>query len=60
MSDAVFSQRHARLGVAMLTAAVGVEFAHRQLIAVAVEPLRREFGASDTEIGGLLAGFSAR
>ncbi len=38
--------------------AVGVEFFHRQLIAVALEPLRRDLALSDTEAGALVTAFA--
>jgi predicted MFS family arabinose efflux permease len=40
-------------------AAVGVEFFHRQILAVAIEPLRRELGFSDTQAGALVFAFGA-
>jgi predicted MFS family arabinose efflux permease len=41
-----------------LFGAITLEFFHRQLLAIAVEPLRADLGASDTQIGSLLAGFA--
>jgi len=38
--------------------AITLEFFHRQLLAIAVEPLRADLDASDTQIGSLLAGFA--
>lgn len=60
MSDATpsYSPRAVRTVVGMLVAAVGVEFAHRQILALAVEPLRREFALSDTQLGSLLTAFA--
>lgn len=45
--------------VAFLTAAVGVEFFHRQLLAIALEPLRADLGVSDTQLGALVFAFAA-
>jgi predicted MFS family arabinose efflux permease len=42
----------------MLTAAVGLEFFHRQILAVSVEPLRRELALTDTQLGSLLTLFA--
>lgn len=58
MSDPDYSPRYVRFAVGMLVAAVGVEFFHRQLLAIAVEPIRLELGFSDTQMGMLLTGFA--
>lgn len=47
-----------RIALGFIVAAVGVEFAHRQILALAVEPLRRELDLSDTQLGGLLTAFA--
>jgi predicted MFS family arabinose efflux permease len=59
LSELQVSPRRVRLAVGLLTAAVGVEFFHRQLLAIALEPLRSELGLSDTRAGLLVFGFSA-
>ncbi|MEN8183042.1 MAG: hypothetical protein ABFS46_10965, partial [Myxococcota bacterium] len=51
MTDPDYSPRYVRFAVGMLVAAVGVEFFHRQLLAIALEPIRLELGFSDTEMG---------
>ena len=48
-----------RAVVAFLVAAVAVEFFHRQIVAVAIEPLRSELGMSDTQAGALVFAFGA-
>ena len=53
-----YSQRYVRGIVALLMAAVAVEFLHRQLLAIAVEPIRAELGFSDTQMGALVTGFA--
>ena len=53
-----YSPRTVRKAVGFVVAAVAVEFAHRQILALAVEPLRRELGLSDTELGSLLTAFA--
>jgi predicted MFS family arabinose efflux permease len=53
-----YSPRDVRLVVAFLAGAVAVEFFHRQLLAIAIEPVRAEFGLSDTEVGLLLSAFA--
>jgi predicted MFS family arabinose efflux permease len=53
-----YSPRYVRTVVAMLVAAVGVEFMHRQLLAIAVEPIRTELGLSDGQMGWLVTGFA--
>ena len=55
----IFSPRRVRFVVGFLTAAVGVEFYHRQILAIALEPLRLELGFTDTEAGGLIFAFAA-
>jgi len=54
-----YSPRYVRVVVALLVAAVAVEFMHRQLIATAVEPIRTELGFSDTQMGALVTSFAA-
>jgi len=54
-----FSPRKVRLAVTMLIAAVAVEFFHRQLLAIAVQPIQDDLGFSDTRMGVLLTGFAA-
>jgi predicted MFS family arabinose efflux permease len=53
-----YTERAVRRVVAMLTAAVGFEFFHRQILAVAIEPIRHELGLSDTQVGSLLTLFA--
>ena len=53
-----YSPRYVRGIVALLMAAVAVEFLHRQLLAIAVEPIRAELGFSDTQMGALVTGFA--
>jgi MFS family permease len=53
-----YSPRYVRTVVALLVAAVAVEFFHRQLLAIAVEPIRAELGFSDTEMGALVTAFA--
>jgi MFS family permease len=59
MTDPAYSPRYVRTVVALLVAAVAFEFFHRQLLAIAVEPIRAELGFSDTEMGALATGFAA-
>ncbi len=59
MTDPDYTPRYVRFAVGMLVAAVAVEFFHRQLLAIAVEPIRLELGFSDTEMGALVTGFAA-
>jgi predicted MFS family arabinose efflux permease len=59
VNDPDYSPRYVRAVVALLVAAVAVEFFHRQLLAIAVEPIRAELGFSDTEMGALVTGFAA-
>lgn len=47
-----------RIAVGFLAAAVGVEFFHRQMVAVAIEPLRLELGFSDTQAGAFIFAFA--
>jgi predicted MFS family arabinose efflux permease len=54
----VYSPRYVRTVVALLVAAVAVEFFHRQLLAIAVEPIRAELGFNDTEMGALVTAFA--
>ena len=58
MDDPAYSPRYVRTVVALLMAAVAVEFFHRQLLAIAVEPIRAELGFSDTEMGALATAFA--
>jgi MFS family permease len=53
-----YSPRYVRVVVALLVAAVALEFLHRQLLAIAVEPIRTELGLSDGEMGWLVSGFA--
>jgi MFS family permease len=53
-----FSERAVRGAVVFLIAAVGVEFLHRQLLAVAQPSLLPDLGLSDTEAGLLVFGFA--
>jgi predicted MFS family arabinose efflux permease len=54
----VFSERAVRGAVFFLIAAVGVEFLHRQLLAVAQPTLLPDLGLSDTQAGLLVFGFA--
>jgi predicted MFS family arabinose efflux permease len=47
-----------RIAVGFLAAAVAVEFFHRQIVAVAIEPLRLELGFSDTQAGVFIFAFA--
>ena len=58
MTDPAYSPRYVRTVVALLVAAVAFEFFHRQLLAIAVEPIRADLGFSDTEMGALATGFA--
>jgi predicted MFS family arabinose efflux permease len=53
-----YSPRYVRIVIGLLVAAVAVEFLHRQLLAIAVEPIRAELGFSDTQMGALVTGFA--
>ncbi|MFI5320510.1 MAG: MFS transporter [Myxococcota bacterium] len=53
------SRRYVNLVVAMLTAAVFVEFFHRQVVAVAMNEIRRELALSYTQLGSLTMVFAA-
>jgi predicted MFS family arabinose efflux permease len=59
MNPPQYSPRYVRTVVGLLVAAVAVEFLHRQLLAIAVEPIRAELGFSDTQMGGLVTAFAA-
>ncbi len=59
MNPPLYSPRYVRTVVGLLVAAVAVEFLHRQLLAVAVEPIKAELGFSDTEMGALVTAFAA-
>jgi predicted MFS family arabinose efflux permease len=59
VNESNYSPRYVRFAVGMLVAAVGVEFFHRQLLAIAVEPIRAELRFSDTEMGMLVTAFAA-
>src|SRR5262245_12919025 len=58
MDDPDYSPRYVRTVVALLMAAVAVEFFHRQLLAIAVEPIRAELGFTDTQMGALVTAFA--
>ncbi|HEX5066041.1 MAG TPA: MFS transporter [Myxococcota bacterium] len=58
LSDPTFSQRRVRLTVGFLATAVAVEFFHRQMVAVAIEPLRLELGFTDTQAGAFIFAFA--
>lgn len=58
MTDPDYSPRYVRFAVGMLVAAVGVEFFHRQLLAIAVEPIKAELRFSDTQMGLLVTAFA--
>lgn len=47
-----------RIAVGLLAAAVGVEFFHRQMVAVAIQPLHDELGYTDTQIGASIFAFA--
>jgi predicted MFS family arabinose efflux permease len=53
-----YSPRYVRGVVALLMAAVALEFLHRQLLAIAVEPIRADLGLSDAELGWLVTAFA--
>jgi predicted MFS family arabinose efflux permease len=53
-----YSPRYVRTVIALLVAAVALEFLHRQLLAIAVEPIRRELGLSDGQMGWLVTAFA--
>jgi predicted MFS family arabinose efflux permease len=59
MSAPAWSARGARVSVVFLIAAVGVEFLHRQLLAVALVALIPELALSDTQGGLLVFAFAA-
>jgi MFS family permease len=59
VSDRHYSSRRVGAAVGFLAAAVSVEFFHRQILAVAIEPLREELGLSDTQAGTLVFAFGA-
>ena len=58
MNPPQYSPRYVRMVVGLLVAAVAVEFFHRQLLAIAVEPIRAELGFSDGEMGWLVTAFA--
>ena len=58
MEPLEYSPRYVRTVVRLLVAAVAVEFLHRQLLAIAVEPIRGELGLSDGEMGWLVTAFA--
>jgi predicted MFS family arabinose efflux permease len=58
VEETQYSPRYVRAVVTLLVAAVAVEFLHRQLLAIAVEPIRRELGLSDGEMGWLVTAFA--
>lgn len=53
-----YSRRYVNLVVAMLTGAVFVEFFHRQVLAVAMDEIRRDLDLSDTQLGSLVLVFA--
>jgi len=53
-----YSPRYVRAVVALLVAAVALEFMHRQVLAIAVEPIRAELGFSDGQMGWLVTAFA--
>jgi len=53
-----YSPRYVRLVVALLTGAVFVEFYHRQILAVAMDEIGREFALSDGELGSFVTAFA--
>ena len=57
-ASAPFDPPSVRAVIAMLAGATGVEFFHRQLMAVAVPEIQRDFALSDSEVGGLLMAFA--
>jgi predicted MFS family arabinose efflux permease len=59
VTDRHYSSRRVGVAVGLLAAAVSVEFFHRQILAVAIEPLREELGLSDTQAGTLVFAFGA-
>ena len=59
MTATGFSPRAVRGAVFFLISAVGIEFLHRQLLAVAQPTLLPELGMSDTQAGLLVFGFAA-
>ena len=58
MNPPHYSPRYVRSVVALLTSAVAVEFLHRQLLAIAVEPIRSDLGLSDGQMGWLVTAFA--
>lgn len=58
MSPPSYSPRYVRLVTGMLVAAVAVEFMHRQVLAIAVQPIRADLGLSDSEMGWLVTAFA--
>lgn len=54
-----YSPRYVNVVVAMLTGAVFVEFFHRQVLAVAMDEIRRDLALSDTQLGSLVTVFAA-
>jgi predicted MFS family arabinose efflux permease len=58
MNPPYYSPRYVRTVVGLLVAAVAVEFFHRQLLAIAVEPIRAELGFSDGQMGWLVTAFA--
>jgi predicted MFS family arabinose efflux permease len=59
LSERTYSPGRVRVAVGLLAAAVAVEFFHRQILAVAIEPLREDLGLSDTQAGALVFAFGA-
>lgn len=54
----LYSPRYVRVVIAMLTAAVFVEFFHRQVLAVAMNAIKRELALGDTQLGSLVTAFA--
>ncbi len=53
-----YSPREVNLVIAMLTGAVFVEFFHRQVLAVAMDAIGREFALSDKQLGSFVTAFA--
>ena len=60
MKDAAprYTRRYVNIVVAMLTGAVFVEFYHRQILAVAMDKIGKEFALSDSQLGSLVTAFA--
>lgn len=57
-SPPLYSPRYVRTVIALLTAAVFVEFFHRQVLAVAMNAIKRELAIGDTQLGSLVSAFA--